>query len=218
MPRWAVGLRKMLLTGQLMMFCLMKRENLKACLMREDSVGYELLPANADLTGAEVTLLEVADPETSLKEALAPIRADYSYVIIDCPPSLNMLTVNALVAADAVVIPTQCEYYALEGLSGLLETISKIQRVLNPKLKIEGLLRTMFDSRNNLANEVSQQLLDYFGDKEDYQTIIPRNVRLAQGAPSHGLPVITYDKSSAGALAYLSLAGEFLRKEGLSDL
>ena len=184
--------------------------------MREDSVGYELLPANADLTGAEIALLEAVDPETRLREALDSVRADYSYVIIDCPPSLNMLTVNALVAADAVVIPTQCEYYALEGLSGLLETISKIQRVLNPNLKIEGLLRTMFDSRNNLANEVSQQLLDYFGDKV-YQTIIPRNVRLAE-APSHGLPVITYDKSSAGALAYLSLAGEFLRKESLSNL
>ena len=195
---------------------LLNEKKLRACLMREDSVGYELLPANADLTGAEVALLEAVEPETRLREALDPVRADYSYVIIDCPPSLNMLTVNALVAADAVVIPTQCEYYALEGLSGLLETISKIQRVLNPNLKIEGLLRTMFDSRNNLANEVSQQLLDYFGDKV-YQTIIPRNVRLAE-APSHGLPVITYDKSSAGALAYLSLAGEFLRKESLSDL
>ena len=195
---------------------LLNEKELRDCLIPEQSVGYDLLPANADLTGAEVALLEAVDRETRLREALGAVRADYSYIIIDCPPSLNMLTVNALVAADAVVIPTQCEYFALEGLSGLLETISKIQRVLNPELKIEGLLRTMFDSRNNLANEVSQQLLDYFGDKV-YQTIIPRNVRLAE-APSHGLPVITYDKSSAGALAYLSLAGELMRKETASDL
>jgi len=186
------------------------------CLMRERSVGYDLLPGNSDLTGAEVGLLDTVNPEIRLREALDPIRSEYAYVLIDCPPSLNMLTVNALVAADAVVIPTQCEYYALEGLSGLLETISKIQKILNPSLKIEGLLRTMFDSRNNLANEVSQQLLDYFGDKV-YHTIIPRNVRLAE-APSHGLPVITYDKASAGAVAYLALAGELLRKEIVTDV
>ncbi|MEC9248728.1 MAG: ParA family protein [Pseudomonadota bacterium] len=195
---------------------LVGEKSLTECLITEESVGYDLLPGNADLTGAEVGLLDAADPETRLREALEAIRSNYAYIIIDCPPSLNMLTVNALVAADAVVIPTQCEYYALEGLSGLLETINKIQKVLNPKLKIEGLLRTMFDSRNNLANEVSQQLLEYFGDKV-YQTIIPRNVRLAE-APSHGLPVITYDKSSAGALAYLSLAGELMRKEDARDL
>jgi len=194
---------------------LLGEKELEHCLIREESVGYDLLPGNADLTGAEVGLLEVNSPEVRLRDALQAVRQEYAYIIIDCPPSLNMLTVNALVAADAVVIPTQCEYYALEGLSGLLETINKIQKFLNPKLKIEGLLRTMFDSRNNLANEVSQQLLEYFGDKV-YQTIIPRNVRLAE-APSHGLPVITYDKSSAGALAYLSLAGELMRKEALND-
>ena len=191
-------------------------KRLADCLMRERSVGYDLLPGNSDLTGAEVGLLDSVNPEIRLREALDPIRGEYAYILIDCPPSLNMLTVNALVAADAVVIPTQCEYYALEGLSGLLETISKIQKILNPGLKIEGLLRTMFDSRNNLANEVSQQLLDYFGDKV-YHTIIPRNVRLAE-APSHGLPVITYDKASAGAVAYLALAGELLRKEIVTDV
>jgi len=191
-------------------------KRLADCLMRERSVGYDLLPGNSDLTGAEVGLLDTVNPEIRLREALSPIRDEYAYILIDCPPSLNMLTVNALVAADAVVIPTQCEYYALEGLSGLLETISKIQKILNPGLKIEGLLRTMFDSRNNLANEVSQQLLDYFGDKV-YHTIIPRNVRLAE-APSHGLPVITYDKASAGAVAYLALAGELLRKEIVTDV
>ncbi len=191
-------------------------KRLADCLMRERSVGYDLLPGNSDLTGAEVGLLDAVNPEIRLREALDPIRGEYAYILIDCPPSLNMLTVNALVAADAVVIPTQCEYYALEGLSGLLETISKIQKILNPGLKIEGLLRTMFDSRNNLANEVSQQLLNYFGDKV-YHTIIPRNVRLAE-APSHGLPVITYDKASAGAVAYLALAGELLRKEIVTDV
>ena len=139
------------------------------------------------------------------------MRSDYEYILIDCPPSLNMLTVNALVAADAVVIPTQCEYYALEGLSALLQTIEKIRQFLNPGLKVEGLLRTMFDPRNNLTNEVSRQLLDHFGDKV-YRTVIPRNVRLAE-APSHGLPALMYDKSSTGALAYLALAGEMLRRE-----
>ena len=172
---------------------------------------YDLLPSNSDLTGAEVGLLNIVGRESQLSRAVEKIRNDYSYIIIDCPPSLNMLTVNALVAADSVVIPTQCEYYALEGLSALLETIAKIRKVLNPKLNIEGLLRTMFDSRNNLANEVSKQLKDHFGDKV-YNTIIPRNVRLAE-APSHGQPIILYDKTSTGALAYLALAGELMRKE-----
>ena len=172
---------------------------------------YDLLPSNSDLTGAEVGLLNIVGRESQLSKAVEKIRNDYSYIIIDCPPSLNMLTVNALVAADSVVIPTQCEYYALEGLSALLETIAKIRKVLNPKLNIEGLLRTMFDSRNNLANEVSKQLKDHFGDKV-YNTIIPRNVRLAE-APSHGQPIILYDKTSTGALAYLALAGELMRKE-----
>ncbi|RME32396.1 MAG: ParA family protein [Gammaproteobacteria bacterium] len=176
-----------------------------------DEVGYDLVPSNSDLTGAEVGLLEEIGRELRLKGALAPVRDDYDYIIIDCPPALNMLTVNALVAADSVVIPTQCEYYALEGLTALLETIEKIRRYLNPGLQIEGFLRTMYDPRNNLANQVSAQLLKHFGEKV-YQTIIPRNVRLAE-APSHGLPALLYDKSSRGAVAYLALAGEMLRKD-----
>ncbi len=181
-----------------------------AMLVLED-VKYDLLPSNSDLTGAEVGLLNIPNREGQLSKAIELIRDNYAYIIIDCPPSLNMLTVNALVAADSVVIPTQCEYYALEGLSALLETIAKIRDVLNPRLNVEGLLRTMFDSRNNLANEVSNQLIDYFGDKV-YNTIIPRNVRLAE-APSHGQPIILYDKTSTGAIAYLALAGELMRKE-----
>ena len=176
-----------------------------------ENTQYDLLPSNSDLTGAEVGLLNITNREIQLRKEVEKIRDKYAYIIIDCPPSLNMLTVNALVAADSVVIPTQCEYYALEGLSALLETIEKIKSVLNPKLNVEGLLRTMFDSRNNLANEVSKQLTDYFGDKV-YNTIIPRNVRLAE-APSYGQPIILYDKTSTGAIAYLALAGELMRKE-----
>lgn len=190
---------------------LMGERDLGDCVLRDVDAGYDLLPGNADLTGAEVGLLEELGRELRLRHALEPVREHYEYILIDCPPSLNMLTVNALVAADAVVIPTQCEYYALEGLSALLQTIEKIRQFLNPGLKIEGLLRTMFDPRNNLANEVSRQLLEHFGDKV-YRTVIPRNVRLAE-APSHGLPALMYDKSSTGAVAYLALAGEMLRRE-----
>jgi len=173
--------------------------------------GYALLPSNSDLTGAEVGLLEELGRELRLRQALQPVKDSYDFVIVDCPPALNMLTVNALVAADTVMIPMQCEYYALEGLSALLDTIEKIRRVLNANLRVEGLLRTMYDPRNNLANQVSAQLVNHFGDKV-YRTIIPRNVRLAE-APSHGLPVLLYDKSSRGALAYLALAGEILRRD-----
>ena len=190
---------------------LMGEKSIEEATLSLESTKYDLLPSNSDLTGAEVGLLNITNRETQLRKEIEKIRDKYAYIIIDCPPSLNMLTVNALVAADSVVIPTQCEYYALEGLSALLETIDKIKNVLNPKLDVEGLLRTMFDSRNNLANEVSKQLTDYFGDKV-YNTIIPRNVRLAE-APSHGLPIILYDKTSTGAIAYLALAGELMRKE-----
>ena len=190
---------------------LMGERELEQCLLTDIDAGYDLLPANGDLTGAEIGLLEELGRELRLRHALENVREHYAYILIDCPPALNMLTVNALVAADAVVIPTQCEYYALEGLSALLETIEKIRRFLNPDLKIEGFLRTMFDPRNNLANQVSRQLLDHFGDKV-YRTVIPRNVRLAE-APSHGLPALMYDKSSTGAVAYLALAGEMLRRE-----
>ncbi|GMQ96177.1 MAG: ParA family protein [Gammaproteobacteria bacterium] len=175
--------------------------------------SYSLLPANSDLTGAEVALLEEIGREMRLRQALKPVRDAYDYLIIDCPPSLNMLTVNALVAADSVMIPMQCEYYALEGLSSLLETVEKIRSLLNSGLRVEGLLRTMYDPRNNLSTQVSQQLVKHFGAKV-YSTVIPRNVRLAE-APSHGLPALLYDRNSSGALAYLALAGEILRRDGV---
>lgn len=174
--------------------------------------SYSLLPANSDLTGAEVALLEEIGREMRLRQALNPVRESYDYLIVDCPPSLNMLTVNALVAADSIMIPMQCEYYALEGLSSLLETVEKIRSLLNPGLRVEGLLRTMYDPRNNLSTQVSQQLVKHFGTKV-YSTVIPRNVRLAE-APSHGLPALLYDRNSSGALAYLALAGEVLRRNG----
>jgi chromosome partitioning protein len=174
--------------------------------------NYTLVPSNADLTGAEVALLDELARELRLKHALDPVRQAYDYVIVDCPPALSMLTVNALVAADSVMIPMQCEYYALEGLSALLDTIEKIRKILNPALRVDGLLRTMYDPRNNLSSQVSQQLVKHFGNKV-YSTVIPRNVRLAE-APSHGLPALIYDKNSSGALAYLALAGEILRRDG----
>ena len=172
--------------------------------------GFDILGANGDLTAAEVVLLDLDNKERRLADALSEAINTYDYIIIDCPPSLNMLTVNALVAADSVVIPMQCEYYALEGLTALLNTIEKIKSVLNPELQIDGLLRTMYDPRNALSNQVSSQLTEHFGERV-YRTIIPRNVRLAE-APSHGLPVIEYDKKSRGAVAYLALAGEMIRR------
>lgn len=172
--------------------------------------GYDLVPANGDLSGAEVELVSMPHRERRLRGALGVIADEYDYILIDCPPALNLLTVNALVAAHAVIIPMQCEYYALEGLTALVNTIRKIRQTLNPGLNIEGLLRTMYDPRNNLANEVSQQLSQHFGDKL-YRTVIPRNVRLAE-APSFGKPVISYDMQSKGAQAYLALAGEMLRR------
>ncbi|HSW51992.1 MAG TPA: ParA family protein [Sulfuricaulis sp.] len=172
--------------------------------------GYDLVPANSQLSGAEVELIELERRERRLRDALESVRAQYDYILIDCPPALNLLTVNALVAAQSVIIPMQCEYYALEGLTALLNTIRKIRDTLNPQLEIEGLLRTMYDPRNNLDNEVSAQLKQHFGDKL-YRTVIPRNIRLAE-APSHGKPVIAYDMQSKGAQAYLALAGEMLRR------
>jgi chromosome partitioning protein len=173
--------------------------------------GYDLVPANSDLAGAEVELISIDRRERRLRNAIETVAGRYDYVLIDCPPSLNLLTVNALVASRAVLIPMQCEYYALEGLSSLVATIQRVRESLNPGLEIAGLLRTMFDPRNALANEVSAQLLQHFGDKL-YNTIIPRNVRLAE-APSYGKPVISYDMQSKGAQAYLALAGEMLRRE-----
>jgi chromosome partitioning protein len=171
---------------------------------------FDVIPANADLTAAEVRLVNEYGRETRLRAALEPVKTRYDMVLIDCPPSINMLTVNALTAATGVLIPMQCEYYALEGLSSLLATIDQIRQAVNPDLQLEGLLRTMFDPRNNLANEVSGQLILHFGEKV-YRTVIPRNVRLAE-APSFGVPAMYHDKYSRGALAYLALAGEILRQ------
>ena len=171
-----------------------------------------VLPANQDLTAAEVRMIGLASGrEQRLRAALEPIRADYDLVLIDCPPALNMLTVNALVAADCVLIPMQCEYYALEGLSSLVATIEQIRATANESLEIEGILRTMFDARNNLAVEVGAQLIMHFGDKV-FRTVVPRNIKLAE-APSFGKPALVHDPDSRGALAYLALAGEMLRRE-----
>lgn len=173
--------------------------------------NYDVLPANSDLTAAEVELLKVAGKESRLKHVLIRLKPDYDYIIIDCPPSLSMLTVNALAACDGVIVPMQCEYYALEGLSALIQTIQQIGRVLNPGLAIEGILRTMYDPRNTLTNEVTRQLAGHFGDKL-YRIVIPRNVRLAE-APSFGLSALAYDKNAKGSLAYLGLAGEIIRRD-----
>ncbi len=176
--------------------------------------GFALIPANRNLAGAEVELVNEIGRETKLKTALAEIAESYDFVLMDCPPALNLLTVNALTAAQAVIIPMQCEYYALEGLSDLVNTIKKVRQHLNANLVIEGLLRTMFDNRNMLAQQVSAQLTQHFGDKV-YETVIPRNVRLAE-APSHGMPVNVYDKSSKGAQAYLALSREVIKRNDLT--
>lgn len=178
---------------------------------RKTSGNYDLVAANGDVTAAEIKLMEVFAREIRLKNALQSVRDNYDFIFIDCPPSLNLLTINAMAAADSVLVPMQCEYFALEGLTALMDTISKLAAVVNENLKIEGLLRTMYDPRNRLSNEVSDQLKKHFGNKV-YRTVIPRNVRLAE-APSHGKPAMYYDKYSAGAKAYLALAGEMLRRE-----
>lgn len=189
---------------------LLGEEVLSAVRLRSESGGFDVIPANRELAGAEVEMVDLSERESRLKTALAEIADQYDYVLIDCPPALNLLTVNGLCAANAVMIPMQCEYYALEGLSDLVQTIKKVRVNLNPGLEIEGLLRTMYDPRNMLAQQVSDQLQQHFGDKV-YRTVIPRNVRLAE-APSHGLPVLKFDGQSKGALAYLALAGEMLDK------
>ena len=181
--------------------------------VRAERGGYDLLPANRDLAGAEVELVELESRETRLKSALERVAADYDFILIDCPPSLSLLTVNALAAAQRVLIPMQCEYYALEGLSDLVGTIKRVRANLNPALEIAGLLRTMYDPRNTLSQQVSQQLEAHFGDKV-YRTLVPRNVRLAE-APSYGVPAVVWDASSKGAQAYTALAGEVLEREGV---
>lgn len=177
---------------------------------KETSGGYHLIAANSDVTAAEIRLMDVFARELRLRNALKDYRDSYDFIFIDCPPSLNMLTVNAMAASDSVLVPMQCEYFALEGLTSLVDTINKLGAAVNPELKIEGILRTMYDPRNRLANDVSEQLKQHFGDKV-YRAVIPRNIRLAE-APSFGTPVMYYDKSSTGAKAYLALAGEILRR------
>ena len=191
---------------------LLGERGLLDCVQRveDPKPGFDLVPSNSDLTAAEVGLMEMSMKEQRLKLSLKGALERYDFILVDCPPSLNMLTLNSLVAADGVLIPIQCEYYALEGLSALLDTIEKIRKSVNPGLHIEGILRTMHDPRNNLANQVSTQLITHF-DKQVYRTIIPRNVRLAE-APSHGLPAILYDRASRGAVSYMALASEVMSK------
>ncbi len=195
-----------LLTGQV---------DIRACTIKDTPGGYHVAGANGDLTAAEVELLQLPRREFRLKMALADVMDDYDYILIDNPPSLSLLTVNALAASSGVIIPMQCEYYALEGISALVGTINKINQRLNPSLRIEGILRTMFDPRMSLTKDVSSHLVEYFGDKV-YRTVVPRNVRLAE-APSHGMPALQYDKHSRGALAYLALAGELIRRTEQED-
>jgi chromosome partitioning protein len=172
--------------------------------------SFDILPANRDLTAAEVELMELSGRESRLRHALLRVADRYDFIIIDCPPSLSMLTVNSLVACSGVIIPMQCEYYALEGLTDLVNTIQRIGKALNPGLRIEGILRTMYDPRSSLTNEVTAQLHQYFGDKV-YRTTIPRNIRLAE-APSYGQTALQYDRHAKGAIAYLGLAGEIIRR------
>jgi chromosome partitioning protein len=191
---------------------LIGESDLAQTVQRSEAGGFDVIPASRDLAGAEVELVDAEARETRLKSALAPVAGRYDFVILDCPPALSLLTLNGLVAADAVMIPMQCEYYALEGLSDLVNTLKRIKLNLNRKIEIEGLLRTMFDPRSTLAQQVSDQLVKHFTSKL-YHTVIPRNVRLAE-APSYGRPILAYDKSSKGAQAYLALAEELLARHG----
>ena len=192
---------------------LLGRTNIDECIMSPDTLPFSVLPATPELTESEVMLLSTETKEYTLKNVLMDYQHKFDYIIIDCPPSLNILTVNALTAATGVLIPVQCEFFALQGLSELLTTIDTIKSSSNKSLVVKGIIRTMFDPRNNLATDVSAQLMKFFDDKL-YRTIIPRNITLAE-APSHGLPVIEYDKSSKGAFSYLSLTGEILKQEKL---
>ena len=192
---------------------LIGEKSLAEVIVTSEKGGYHIAPSNRELAGAEVELVNVQGREMRLKLALQSLEQKYDYILLDCPPALNLVTVNALTAANSVMIPMQCEYYALEGLSDLVNTIKKVRTNLNPVLEIEGLLRTMFDARNMLAQQVSAQLVSHFGDKV-YSTMIPRNIRLAE-APSYGLPVLIYDKTSKGSIAYLALAKEIILKNQL---
>lgn len=183
---------------------------LSDAIVTPEQLNFDLLPSNGDLGAAEFELMSMEGREYRLRDALEAVAPRYGWIIIDCPPSLNMLTLNALAASNSVLVPIQCEYYALEGLAALLETVEQVRDSVNPSLEIEGLLRTMYDGRNNLSTAVSEQLIENFGDRV-YRTLVPRNVRVAE-APSHGLPVLKYDPASRGALAYIGLAGEVLRR------
>ncbi len=194
---------------------LTKKASFEDIVERAKHGHFDVLPANGDLVAAEVELLTEIGREHRLRLGLNEVRAHYDFIVIDCPPSLNMLTVNALSASDGVIIPMQCEYYALEGLAALMSTIEQIRETINPSLQISGILRTMYDPRNSLTKDVSEELEEYFGDQV-FKVAIPRNVRLAE-APSHGMPALYYDKSSRGALAYLALAGEIVRRAKRSN-
>ncbi|MEZ4742869.1 MAG: AAA family ATPase [Bdellovibrionota bacterium] len=183
---------------------------LKNVILRTELKFLDIAPSNQDLIGAEVELVTVIGREARLKEALETVSSLYDYIILDCPPALGILTVNALTAADSVLIPLQCEYYAMEGLSQLLKTIQLIKRRLNPELKREGIILTMYDRRNNLSHQVEQEIREHFKD-EVFQTVVPRNVKLSE-APSHGKPVILYDISSAGSVAYMDIAKQLIRR------
>ncbi len=182
-------------------------------LLKTEAGGYDLLPSNVDLAGAEVNLINQPRRERRLADALEGIKQNYDFILIDCPPSLNLLTINALTVARGVLVPVQCEYYALEGLASLVDTLKRVASTVNPGLEVAGILRTMYDPRNSLTRDVSDQLYEYF-ENQVLDTVIPRNVRLAE-APSHGMPVLSYDKKSKGSLAYLALAGEIVRRNSL---
>lgn len=190
-------------------------KSVKEARIYSEAGKYDILPANRELAGAEIELVDIENRETRLKNSLMAVDDEYDFILIDCPPALNLLTLNGLCAAKSVMIPMQCEYYALEGLSDLVNTIRKVRANLNTELQIEGLLRTMYDPRNSLAQQVSEQLLQHFGDKV-YRTVIPRNVRLAE-APSFGLPALYHDRESRGTLAYLALAGELLNNAAVVE-
>jgi chromosome partitioning protein len=189
-------------------------KSLKEAMVYVPECGLTVLPGGPDLTAAEVGLLDLEARESRLRDAIESVKNEFNVIIIDCPPSLSMLTINALAAADSVLIPMQCEYYALEGLSALMNSITQIRDLLNPGLEVEGILRTMYDPRSKLTQDVSNDLIEHFGDKV-YKTAIPRNIRLAE-APSYGLPIVYYDRNSRGALAYLALATEFIRQQNKS--
>lgn len=195
--------------------CMVLHENAAGAIRQTTTPGLHLLPTNIDLIGVELELVHTTERERALEKTIAPLRADYDYILIDCPPSLGLLTVNGLTAADSVIIPIQCEYFALEGLGQLIRTIQTIKHSLNPDLFIEGLLLTMFDTRNNLTHHVSAEIKKHFKDRV-YSTVIPRNVRVCE-SPSHGLPVVVYDPKSSGGQSFLNWGNEFLKKQKNND-